>query len=138
MTSSSVASATVPQTRASVAASVRAHLAVAKISASNMATRIGMSQPAMSRRTNGSLPFDIDELDAISAELGIGVIELMQMPARPMRAGAAGLSSIVNMDDVRKVGPAGIEPTTSTVESGKFAADWVAPVIGIDRKVVGL
>jgi hypothetical protein len=115
MTSSSVASATVPQTRASVAASVRAHLAVAKISASNMATRIGMSQPAMSRRTNGSLPFDIDELDAISAELGIGVIELMQMPARPMRAGAAGLSSIVNMDDVRKVGPAGIEPTTSTV-----------------------
>lgn len=135
MSTSLATSESVPQTRMSVAASVRAHLAVANISASKMAVRIGMSQAAISRRTKGYHPFDVDELDAIAAELGIDVIELMQMPARPMRAGAAGISAIVNMDDVRKVGPAGFEPTTSTVEERQFDADWMAPVTQLSAAV---
>jgi transcriptional regulator with XRE-family HTH domain len=125
MTSLPAESVIIPQTRAAVAASVRAHFAVAKTSANKMAGLIGISQPAMSRRTNAELPFDVDQLDAIAAELNITVIELMQMPKDDLRgrAGASGLSAIVYIDEVNEMRSASLHGGIEAVEH-----DWLAPV----------
>jgi len=66
--------------RDDIAASVRAHLAVLKISDSELARRTGMSQTQITRRTNARLPFNADELGIVADKLGLSVLELIQMP----------------------------------------------------------
>lgn len=70
----------IPDARRRVARAVKAHLSVTGISPSKMASRIGMSQSAMSRRTSALQAFDIDELGGMASELGITVVDLIQMP----------------------------------------------------------
>lgn len=72
-----------PRDRVNVAEAIRAHLAVAGISATKMAVMVGLSQSAMSRRTKAQQPFDIDELSAIGAKLNKSLEEVIQMPKRP-------------------------------------------------------
>lgn len=67
-------------TRLDVASAVRAHLAVRKISDSALGRAIGMSQSKVSRRTNGDIAFDTDDLGRVARFLGITVVELIQMP----------------------------------------------------------
>lgn len=115
--------------RVRVASSVRAHYAAAGFSASALAREIGMTQSKMSRRTTAAEPFDIDELSAIAHVLEIDITDLIsgqKLPSRPMRASGGSMSrrSIYLLE----VGPAGIEPTTSTVKSQRFAADHLAAV----------
>lgn len=119
--------------RDEVAASVRAHLAVRRISDSALARGIGMSQSKVSRRTNGDIAFDTDDLGRIARFLDVSLVELIQMPTTseiaPRPGGGAGLRGIYLLDGV---GPAGIEPTTSTVEYPRFDdEEHIAPVIDI-------
>lgn len=71
---------TVVESRLRIARPIRAHLAVAGISGAELARRIGLSQPQVSRRLSGRLPFDSDDLTAIAAEINVSVPELIQMP----------------------------------------------------------
>lgn len=71
----------VPEARRKVSRAVKAHLAVAGISATKMGGLIGLSQSAMSRRVNALQAFDTDELEAIGYQLGgKSAIDVMQMP----------------------------------------------------------
>ncbi|MEO6115968.1 MAG: helix-turn-helix transcriptional regulator [Pseudolysinimonas sp.] len=66
--------------RASVAAAVRAHFAVRSVKDAAVARTLGVSQSYLSRRTNGSTPFDVDDLGSIAHEFGITMAELITMP----------------------------------------------------------
>ena len=82
-------------------------------SARFVAIRIGLNPTSMGERLKGKSPFLADELEAIARVLRVDPVDFYSQYV--------------------KVGPAGIEPTTSTVESGKFAPDWIAPVTAIGQ-----
>jgi transcriptional regulator with XRE-family HTH domain len=60
-----------------VAASVRAELARKKITQGQLADALGMTQPAISRRVSGQLPFDVDEIQRIAEFLSVPVTQFM-------------------------------------------------------------
>src|SRR6185295_15359140 len=59
-----------------VAEEVRALLARRRISGVQFAKQIGKSQPYFSRRLNGDVSFDLDDLEVIAEVLGIEVGDL--------------------------------------------------------------
>ena len=59
------------------AAEVRARLARDQISGKELATHLGLSAFAVSRRLRGTTPFSLTELDATARFLGIGITELL-------------------------------------------------------------
>jgi transcriptional regulator with XRE-family HTH domain len=88
--------------RYDVAAAIRAHLAVRRMSDSALGRAIGMSQSKISRRTNGEIAFDTDDLGRIASHLGITVVELIQMPTTaedsPRPGAGAGPRSVYLLD----------------------------------------
>lgn len=110
--------------REAIAAPIRAHLAVSKISGADLARRIGLTQPQVSRRLSGRLPFTSDDLTAIADELNLTVAELVQMPQRGTIGGG---TSFVGVTPIRPrvVGRTGLEPVTD--------GSWVAPVTPIRK-----
>lgn len=84
--------------RHDVASAVRAHLAVRRISDSALGRMIGMSQSKISRRTNGEIAFDTDDLGRIAEALGLSFVELVQMPtadgSTPRPGAGAGRRSL--------------------------------------------
>ncbi len=97
MTSATITELPSRDAREVFAAPIRAHLAVRNISGADLARRIGLTQPQVSRRLSGRLPFTSDDLNAIAAELGLTVVELIQMPKPVMTGGGAqaiGLNAI--------------------------------------------
>ena len=56
-----------------VAAEVRAHLARQRLSGRQAAMRLGWTQPYMSRRLTGEIPFDVTDLEAIAGLLNVPV-----------------------------------------------------------------
>lgn len=60
-----------------VAASVRAEMARRDVTQARLAEALGMTQPAISRRVSGQLPFDVDELHRIARFLDIPVSALI-------------------------------------------------------------
>jgi transcriptional regulator with XRE-family HTH domain len=60
-----------------VAAEVRAELGRAKVSSSELARRLGRSHSYLYRRLNGEVAFDVADLAAIAAELGVPVAQFM-------------------------------------------------------------
>ncbi|TXK17815.1 helix-turn-helix transcriptional regulator [Homoserinibacter sp. GY 40078] len=94
-----------------IAAPIRAHLAVKNISGSDLARRIGLTQPQISRRLSGRLPFTSDDLNAIAAELDLTVVELIQMPKPSITGGGTRLVG-VGTTIHRLVGRTGLEPVT--------------------------
>jgi transcriptional regulator with XRE-family HTH domain len=66
-----------------VAEEIRAVLARRRISGKEMASALGLSQFAMSRRLRGETPFSLDELDAVARHLGVPVSSLITDPAEP-------------------------------------------------------
>ena len=67
-----------------VAEEIRALLGRRKMSASELARRMGVSQKYMSRRITGETAFDVDDLNAIAAVLGVEVATLI-----PRRSGSS-------------------------------------------------
>ncbi len=62
---------------ARVAASVRAEMARRRVTQSDVAKALGMKQTAVSRRLTGQVPFDVNELTAVAAFLGVPVAALL-------------------------------------------------------------
>ncbi|PPG35215.1 XRE family transcriptional regulator [Pseudoclavibacter sp. RFBG4] len=70
---------------------------------------IGMSQSALARKLRGERKWTLDDLFAASAAFGVSISTLLGDNESPQPGGpVGGLGASV-------VGPAGIEPTTSTV-----------------------
>lgn len=61
-----------------VGANVRAELARRKTSQAAIAVVLGMSQAAVSRRLNGTVPFGVDELSRVAATLDVPLSRLIQ------------------------------------------------------------
>jgi transcriptional regulator with XRE-family HTH domain len=59
------------------AAVVRAELARRKIRGADLAAVLGLSRTTMWRRLNGEHPFDINELVAVAAHIGVPVSDLL-------------------------------------------------------------
>lgn len=59
--------------RERIAANVRAELARVKMPASRLPDKIGKSQSYWSRRVNGDLPFDTDDLYALAELLNVDI-----------------------------------------------------------------
>lgn len=66
---------------AQVAANVRAELARRGLSQVDIATTLGVSQAAVSRRLSGSVPLDVNEVAAIADLLGITPSQLVSAAA---------------------------------------------------------
>jgi transcriptional regulator with XRE-family HTH domain len=60
-----------------VAASIRAELARQRKSGSSLARHLGMTQSAVSRRLLGHVPFDVDQIAATAAWLGVPLTALL-------------------------------------------------------------
>lgn len=60
-----------------VGAEVRGLLAKHRISQTAAGQRLGLSQAAMSRRINGEIPFNVDELSALADLLGVPASTLL-------------------------------------------------------------
>ena len=86
-----------------VADNLAAELARKRISGRSAARSLGLTQAYVARRVSGEIPLDVNDIFGFSALLGIdpGVLLKAEHP----HPGDGGVS----------VGPAGIEPTTSTV-----------------------
>lgn len=60
---------------------VRAEMARADVTQTALASAIGLSQSALSKRLRGVIPFDINELTAVADHLGVEVTTLLPAPA---------------------------------------------------------
>jgi len=60
-----------------VAANIRAELARQKVSQTQVAERLGLSQAAVSRRLSGALPFELDEIAAVADLLNVRARDLI-------------------------------------------------------------
>lgn len=69
-------------TRQAVAEEVRAQMARRRVNGSELARRLGQSQPWVSRRTTGAVALDFDDLDAIARALDCAVSDLMPAEIR--------------------------------------------------------
>jgi transcriptional regulator with XRE-family HTH domain len=65
-----------------VSGQVRAEMARARLSGTQLARLLGVSHPYLSRRLNGAVAFDTDDLHSISEALGVAVVDLMRTPER--------------------------------------------------------
>lgn len=74
--SSTLSGMSVPSAQEDVAAEVRAQLARHRRTGADMARQLGWTQPYMSRRLTGQVPFDVNDLTAIAAVLGLQVTDL--------------------------------------------------------------
>jgi len=63
--------------RARVATAIRIEMARRQISQSRLAEMAGMRQAVLSRRMTGETAFDLDDLDRLSAALGVPVSTLV-------------------------------------------------------------
>lgn len=59
-----------------VAGEIRAHSARMGLSGRQLAFQLGKSQPWISRRLTGEVPFDVEELDAVASILGVAPRDL--------------------------------------------------------------
>jgi transcriptional regulator with XRE-family HTH domain len=84
-----------------IVADVRAELALADETQGKLAAALGQNEMWLSRRLKSAPAFTTDEVQAIADYFGIPVGDLFAKKDRPRRNTG--------------VGPAGIEPTTSTV-----------------------
>lgn len=112
-----------------VAANIRAELGYADIGQGELAAAIEMSDMAMSRRMSEkyAAEFSAGEIARIAYVFGIEPGELFKSRERktPRPGAGAGRRNLYLLDS--GVGPAGIEPTTSTVESQRL----IRPIINL-------
>lgn len=65
-----------------VAREVRAEMARQRVSQLQLATRLGLSQPQISKRLTGRLEFRPSELDAVAELLGVPVTQFLPASER--------------------------------------------------------
>ena len=71
----------IPQRPSSVVgANVRAELARRRLSQSDLAAHLGVSQTAISKRLSGEVAWDINELSTVAAFFGLTVEQLVADP----------------------------------------------------------
>lgn len=68
---------TLTGTRQAIAETVRIELARRRMSAAELARRMGKPPSYLSRRMTGETPFDTDDLTLIATEFGITVVALL-------------------------------------------------------------
>ena len=66
--------------RQRVAEEVRVAFARKRVSVNAASKALGWSQPYLSRRVNGQIPFNVDDLEAIATWLGIPTSQLLGLP----------------------------------------------------------
>jgi len=77
-----------------VAGEVRAHIARKRRSGRSVALELGWTQPYMSRRLNGIVPFDVEDLAAIADVLGVPVVAFFDARGGPaLRREGTGVSA---------------------------------------------
>ncbi len=86
---------------------LRAAIARVRLSGAALGRHLGKPQPWISRRLTGSVPFDVDELDAVCDLLGIDIVALMTSAAQTRKNPRRQLP-IGGSDSV--VRPEGFEP----------------------------
>ncbi len=64
-----------------VAQEVRANMARRGRTQSDIATALGISQTAISRRLSGSVPWDVNELELVATALDVPIAELLPTEA---------------------------------------------------------
>lgn len=83
-----------------VAEEIRVLLARRKMSASELARRMGVTQPYISRRLTGDTPLDVDDMATIARVLGVTVGDLLPRSEEgrliTVGADAAGMGRITN------------------------------------------
>ncbi|GAA4075587.1 helix-turn-helix domain-containing protein [Nocardioides kongjuensis] len=57
-------------------ANVRAEMARQDVSQTELAAKVGLSQTGLSKRLRGAIPFDVNELAAVAAELHVSIDQL--------------------------------------------------------------
>lgn len=60
-----------------VADRVRKRILLAEVSQEELGLKIGLSQPAISRRMTGTMPWRLDELEKLADALGLHLAELL-------------------------------------------------------------
>lgn len=65
------------QTAERIAANVRAEAARRQVTQTMLADRLGLTQPGMSRRMLGRVPFSAAELAAVAEVLSVSVVDLI-------------------------------------------------------------
>lgn len=60
-----------------VADQVRAEMARRRVKQKDLVSALEMAQPAVSRRMNGKVPFNVDELAKIAELLGVRIVDLI-------------------------------------------------------------
>lgn len=108
-----------------VASNIRAELARVNSKPAELARLLGENEMWLSRRLGNKVAFSTNDVQQIADILGVSVGTLFE-ERRRASGGALGVRTLYLVDEV---GPAGIEPTTSTVESGQLA-----PVIDITSR----
>ena len=101
-----------------VAANIRAELGYADIGQGDLAQMLGLSDMAMTRRLSDkyAAEFSASEIAKIASVFGVDPGELFKARERKTpRPGAGARRRNIYLLDGFGVGPAGIEPTTSTV-----------------------
>lgn len=88
---------TVTPMRQQVAEEIRALLARRRISASELARRLGVNQPYISRRLTGETAADVDDLQRIADALGVAVADLLPSSASERR----GLRTVEGVTTMR-------------------------------------
>ena len=65
-----------------VAENVRAEMARRRVSQKDLADALGLTQPPISRRFHGLVPFDVAELEIVARVLGVTIADLTTVRER--------------------------------------------------------
>ncbi|WP_432793639.1 helix-turn-helix domain-containing protein [Rhodococcus ruber] len=90
--------------REAIARRLRGKLGEQRMSQAKLAALSGINQSGLSRRLNGKMPFDIDELEAVCSILGVDLDEILTGRGNPRHPGGG--------DGGLGVRPKGFEPLT--------------------------
>ena len=85
-----------PSLRDLIAAEARAHAARLNVSGRTLARRLNKDQTWVSRRFNGVIPMDADDIEMVAGGLGITVEELLRDAIRRL-----GSSAVIGADTAR-------------------------------------
>ena len=89
---------------------------------STLAGILGIDQSTLSLKLHGKRKWTISELVTVSDKFGVSIDALARRRGLdPIGGGGGFLHGVGTNIHRRAVGPAGIEPTTSTVKAGRLA-----------------
>lgn len=83
--------------RQRVAEEVRVALARRRLSASELARRMGVTQRYISRRLTAEIAFDVDDLQRIARALGVAVADLLPADAHQPHTGLRTVDGVTTM-----------------------------------------